>query len=51
MVKYEPVIRYDPPATIEVYPDKVRADGGLDFYQMKTTADDGELFIRCDKVK
>jgi hypothetical protein len=48
MVKYEPVIRWDPPATIEVYPDKVRADGGMDFYPL---ADNRDLFIRCDKVK
>jgi len=51
MVKYEPVIRHDPPDQFEVYPEVIDADGTLDFYRMYMTDSDGNaLYVRKDKV-
>lgn len=52
MVKYEPVIKFEPPQTLQVKSKRVDADGSIDFYEMQVFGAGGvTLYCRADKVQ
>lgn len=51
MVKHEPVVRYDTGERFEVYPERIDADGSLDYHLMRQMAGETLLYCRADKIR